>query len=136
MGGAPTPIVDWTKGAGGPCGRILSVGYGHLRRIMGGVHRDGAVTGAALEPHLRSEAGGRILGALAETPGLAAPELAARLGLDGRLVDRHLEALRGDGIVAFEREGGDVRFYISQRAKEPLARIMPRNYQCPGLKKE
>ncbi len=86
--------------------------------------------------HLRSDSSRRILGALMDTPGISNQKLSDMLGMEKSLVFRYMQKLLDDGIVTFEWEGKNKLYYICQGAKEPLIKLMPRNYQCPGLMKE
>ncbi|WP_128860098.1 winged helix-turn-helix transcriptional regulator [Methanocella paludicola] len=86
--------------------------------------------------HLRSDSSRKILGAIMDTPGISNQKLSDMLGMEKSLVFRYMQKLLDDGIVTCEWEGKNKLYYISQGAKEPLIRLMPRNYQCPGLMKE
>ncbi|HTY90564.1 MAG TPA: winged helix-turn-helix transcriptional regulator [Methanocella sp.] len=86
--------------------------------------------------YLRSDSSRQILSALMDTPGITNQRLSDKLGIEKSLVYRYMQKLLDDGIVTFEWEGNNKLYYISQGAKEPLIKLMPRNYQCPGLMKE
>lgn len=86
--------------------------------------------------YLRVDSSRQILGALMETPGATNQKLSDRLCMEKSLIHRYMQNLLDDGIVTFEWESKNKLFYISQGAKEPLIKLMPRNYQCPGLMKE
>jgi predicted transcriptional regulator len=85
--------------------------------------------------HLHSDNSCRIIGALMDAPGISNQRLAEKLGMEKSLVFRHVQRLMDDGIVTFEMEGKSRLYFISQDAKDPLIRLMPRHYQCPGLMK-
>lgn len=86
--------------------------------------------------HLHSENSRRIIGALMDSPGISNQALSEKLDMEKSLVYRHVQRLFDDGIITFEREGNHKLYFISQGAKEPLIKLMPRHYQCPGLLKE
>jgi predicted transcriptional regulator len=86
--------------------------------------------------HLRSETGRRILGTLMETPGISNQALADKLGIEKSLAYRYVQGLLDDGIIMSEWEGKSKLYYITAAAKEPLIKLMPLHYQCPGLLKE
>jgi predicted transcriptional regulator len=86
--------------------------------------------------HLRSDPSRLILGTLVQTPGISNQKLSEKLGMEKSLVYRYMQKLLDDDIVTFEWEGKNKLYYISQNAKEPLNKLMPLHYQCPGLMKE
>lgn len=86
--------------------------------------------------HLRSDPSRLILGTLVQTPGISNQKLSEKLGMEKSLVYRYMQKLLDDDIVTFEWEGKNKLYFISQNAKEPLNKLMPLHYQCPGLMKE
>jgi predicted transcriptional regulator len=86
--------------------------------------------------HLRSDTSRLILGKLMETPGISNQMLADKLGMEKSLVYRYVQGLLDDGIITYEWEGKSKLYYISASAKEPLIKLMPLHYQCPGLLKD
>jgi len=86
--------------------------------------------------HLRSDSSRQILGALMESPGISNQRISERLGMEKSLVYRYMQKLLDDGIITFEWEGKNKLYYVDQNAKEPIVKLMPRNYQCPGLMKD
>lgn len=116
-------------------GRIVLTKIGKYTRIFVNSHtyddREKLIAS-----HLRSDSSRRILSAIMYTPGISNQKLSDMLGMEKSLVYRYMQKLLEDGIVTFEWEGKNKLYYISQDAKEPLTRLMPRNYQCPGLMKE
>jgi DNA-binding transcriptional ArsR family regulator len=67
--------------------------------------RAGAVFDALADPTRRT-----VLRAVAEDGPLTATQIASRLPVTRQAVAKHLDALRGVGLVASERVGRDVRF--------------------------
>ncbi len=116
-------------------GRIVLMKIGKYTRIFVNSHtyddREKLIAS-----HLRSDSSRQILSALMDTPGISNQKLSDMLGMEKSLVYRYMQKLLDDGIVTFEWEGKNKLYYISQGAKEPLIKLMPRNYQCPGLMKE
>jgi predicted transcriptional regulator len=86
--------------------------------------------------HIRNDTGRLILGILMETPGVSDQMLADKLGIEKSLAYRYIQSLLDDGIIMSEWEGKSKLYYIRQDAKEPLIKLMPLHYQCPGLLKE
>jgi predicted transcriptional regulator len=86
--------------------------------------------------YLRNDTSRAIIGAVLESPGINNQKLSEKLGLEKSLVYRHMQKLLEDGVVMFEWEGKNKLYYISMEAKEPLFKLMPLHYQCPGLKRE
>jgi predicted transcriptional regulator len=78
--------------------------------------------------YLRSDSSRLILSTLMESPGISNQGLSDKPGMEKSLVFRYMQKLLEDGIDTFEWEGKNKLYYIDQSAKEPLIRLMPRNY--------
>jgi predicted transcriptional regulator len=67
--------------------------------------------------YLQNDAGKRVLGAIAETPGITRTGLMGALGLEGPSVTWHTQRLASEGIIIAEKEGRFARYTLSERAR-------------------
>lgn len=86
--------------------------------------------------HLRNETSSRLLQAILEDPGLTNQRLSERFNLDKSTVYVHIQKLVNDEIVVSEADGKQKRYFVSESAKESLRKLMPLNYQCPGMMRD
>ena len=73
-----------------------------------------------------------ILEALIYSPGATEKELIGLIKTREDSVSAHLHQLLTDGILSTEGE----RYFIAEIVKPALMKLLPRNYQCPGMLRE
>jgi predicted transcriptional regulator len=86
--------------------------------------------------HLRNKTSKAVVEALMEHPGATNQEISELIEVEKSLIYRYLRQLIQDQIVVVEDDGKHKRYSIAEAAKPALIKLMPRNYQCPGMMRE
>ena len=83
--------------------------------------------------HLHNDTSKAIIETLMDHPGSTNQEIADRIKVEKSLIYRYLQQLLQDGTVTAEDDGRHKRYSISEAAMPAVIKLLPRNYQCPGM---
>jgi DNA-binding transcriptional ArsR family regulator len=86
--------------------------------------------------HLRNDTSMAIMETLLDHPGSTNQDIADLITVEKSLIYRYLQQLLQDGIASAEDDGRHKRYSISGAARPAVIKLLPRNYQCPGMLRE
>jgi predicted transcriptional regulator len=83
--------------------------------------------------HVRNATSRQLLEAILECPGMTNQRLSERFNIDKSTVYVHMQKLISDEIVVSEIDGKQKRYFIADTARPAVIKLLPLNYQCPGM---
>jgi predicted transcriptional regulator len=86
--------------------------------------------------HLRNKMSKAVIEVLMEHPGSTNQEVSELIKVEKSLIYRYIQQLINDRIVSAEDDGKHKRYFIAEVAKPAVIKLLPRNYQCPGMMRE
>ena len=86
--------------------------------------------------HLHNDTSKAIIETLMDHPGSTNQEIADHIKVEKSLIYRYLQQLLKDGIASAEDDGRHKRYFITEAARPAVIKLLPRNYQCPGMIRE